>query len=197
MTQVERESMNFRLPKPLAQALRKAASPQPGKTATDIVIRALINELGDIQGIEECTETRLQKVEEELNLLRSSIQERDNTPTDSRMEEKLEALTDRVARLEGALTALQNNNFGVSNNRSRYNKYSGNPYNQTGRPAQIGALDEEKLSLRLNVNIPTLQEKRKTLDQTEFEEWSQNRDRAKYSWHFNSKDGLYHPKKSN
>ena len=197
MTQVERESMNFRLPKPLAQALRKAASPQPGKTATDIVIRALINELGDIQGIEECTETRLQKVEEELNLLRSSIQERDNTPTDSRMEEKLEALTDRVARLEGALTALQNNNFGVSNNRSRYNKYSGNPYNQTGRPAQIGALDEEKLSLRLNVNIPTLQEKRKTLNQTEFEEWSKNRDRVKYSWHFNSKDGLYHPKKSN
>lgn len=192
MTQVERESMNFRLPKPLAQALRKAASPQPGKTATDIVIRALRIELGNIQGIEPCTEARLQKVEEELLQLRSSIQERDNTPTDSTTE-KLEALNNRVARLEGALTALQNNNFGASNNRRRYNKYSGNPYNQTGQPAQIGALDEEKLALRLNVNIPTLQEKRKTLNQTEFKEWSKNRDRGKYSWRFNFKDGLYHP----
>ena len=187
--------MNFRLPKPLAQALRKAASPQPGKTATDIVIRALTKELGNIQGIEECTEVRLQKLEEELQQLRSSIQERDETPTKSTTE-KLEVLTDRVARLEGALTAFQNNNFGTSNNYRRY-KSGGNPYNQTGRPAQIQPLSEEKLALRLNVNIPTLQEKRKTLDQTEFEEWSKNRDRAKYSWHFNSRDGLYHPKKSN
>ena len=195
MTLVERESMNFRLPKPLAQALRKAASPQPGKTATDIVIRALTQELGNIQGIEVCTEVRLQKLEEEVQQLRSSIQERDKNPTDSRMEEKLEALNNRVAKLEGALGAIQNN-IGTSNNYRRY-KSGGNPYNQTGRPAQIQPLSEEKLALRLNVNIPTLKEKHATLNQTEFEEWSKNRDRAKYSWHFNSKDGLYHPKKSN
>ncbi|MEM6753656.1 MAG: hypothetical protein AAF630_11860 [Cyanobacteria bacterium P01_C01_bin.38] len=195
MTQFERESMNFRLPKPLAQALRKAASPQPGKTATDIVIRALTKELGDIQGMDECTEVRLQKVEEELQQLRSSIQERDNTPTDSRMEEKLEALTDRVARIEGVLSALQSGGLGTSNNYRRKN--SGNPYNQTGRPPQIQPLDEQTLALRLNVKIPELKEKHETLSATEFEEWSKTRDRLKYSWRFNKKDGLYHPKKSN
>jgi hypothetical protein len=194
MTQVERESMNFRLPKPLAQALRKAASPQPGKTATDIVIRALTQELGNIQGIEPCTEVRLQKLEEELQQLRSSIQERDNSPRDFRTEEKLEALNNRIARLEGALTAVQNNNFGASNNYRRY-KNSGNPYNQSGKPPQIEALDEQKLALRLNVNIPTLHEKRETLSASEFEEWSKNRDRGKYSWRFNEKDKLYHPAK--
>ena len=196
MTRVERESMNFKLPKPLAIALRKAASPQPGKTATDIVIRGLLHELGEIPGVEPSAETRLQKLEEELILLRSSIKERAETPTDFRTEEKIEALNNRVAKLEGALEAIQHNNFGASNNYRRY-KNSGNPYNQSGRPPQIEALDEQKLALRLNVNIPTLQEKRKTLNQTEFEEWSKNRDRVKYSWHFNSKDGLYHPKKSN
>ncbi|BAY87932.1 hypothetical protein NIES267_74560 (plasmid) [Calothrix parasitica NIES-267] len=195
MTQFERESMNFRLPKPLAQALRKAASPQPGKTATDIVIRALTKELGTIQGMDECTEVRLQKLEEELQQLRSSIQERDNTPTDS-TEEKLEALNNRVARIEGALTAVQNNNFGASNNYRRY-KNSGNPYNQTGRPPQIQPLDEQTLALRLNVKIPELKEKQQTLSASEFEEWSKNRDRLKYSWRFNEKSGLYHPKKSN
>lgn len=194
MTQVQRESMNFRLPKPLAQALRKAASPHPGKTATDIVIRALTQELGNIQGIEVCTETRLQKLEEELILLRSSIKERAETPTDSRTEEKLEALNNRVAKLEGALTAIQPSNFGASNNYRRY-KNSGNPYNQSGKPAQLEPLDEQKLALRLNVNIPTLKEKHQTLNKQEFEEWSKNKDRSKYMWRFNEKDKLYHPVK--
>ena len=194
MTRVERESMNFKLPKPLASALRKAASPQPGKTATDIVIRGLIHELGEIPGLEQSAETRLQKLEKELILLAHTIKERDNTPTDSRTEEKLEALSNRVAKLEGALGAIQNNNFGASNNGRRY-KNSGNPYNQSGKPAQIEALDEQKLALRLNVNIPTLQEKHATLTPSEFAEWSMNRDRGKYMWRFNDKDKLYHPVK--
>ncbi|NJL79419.1 MAG: hypothetical protein HC836_48410 [Richelia sp. RM2_1_2] len=194
MTRVERESMNFKLPKPLAIALRKAASPQPGKTATDIVIRGLLRELGEIPGVEVSTETRLQELEKELQQLRSSIFSRDNNPTDSRAEEKLEALNNRIAKLEGALGAIQNNNFGASNNHRRY-KNSGNPYNQSGRPPQIEALDEQKLALRLNVNIPTLKEKHATLDSGEFEEWSKNRDRGKYMWRFNEKDGLYHPVK--
>ena len=194
MTRVERESMNFKLPKPIAQALRKAASPQPGKTATDIVIRGLIHELGEIPGVEQSAETRLQKLESELQQLRSSIFSRDNTPTDSRTEEKIESLNNRVAKLEGALGVIQHNNFGASNNYRRY-KNSGNPYNQSGRPPQIQPLDEQKLALRLNVNIPTLQEKRTTLTQEEFSEWSKNRDRGKYSWRFNEKDGLYHPVK--
>ena len=194
MTRVERESMNFKLPKPLAIALRKAASPQPGKTATDIVIRGLLHELGEIPGVEPSAETRLQKLESELILLRNSILERDNSPTDSRTEEKLVALELRVAKLEGALGAIQNNNFGASNNGRRY-KSSGNPYNQSGKPAQLEALDEQKLALRLNVNIPTLQEKHQTLDRKEFSEWSKNCDRGKYMWQFNEKDGLYHPVK--
>ena len=194
MTRVERESMNFKLPKPIASALRKAASPQPGKTATDIVIRGLLHELGEIPGVEPSAETRLQKLEEELILLRNSICSRDNIPIDSRTEEKLETLNNRVAKLEGALGAIQNTKFGASNNQRRY-KNSGNPYNQSGKPAQLEALDEQKLALRLNVNIPTLKEKHATLDKKEFEEWSKNRDRGKYSWRFNEKDGLYHPVK--
>ena len=199
MTRVERESMNFKLPKPLAEALRKKASPQPGKTATDIVIRGLLHELGDIPGVDVCTEVRLQKVEEQLQQLAQSILlKQGNKPSlqsnasSERTEEKLEALNNRVAQLEGALIAIQRNGI-ASNNRSR--KYSGNPYNQSGRPPQIEALDEEKLALRLNVNIPTLQEKHATLNKQEFEEWSKERDRSKYMWRFSEKDKLYHPVK--
>ncbi|NJL79716.1 MAG: hypothetical protein HC917_14340, partial [Richelia sp. SM2_1_7] len=87
------------------------------------------------------------------------------------------------------------NNAIASNNRQSYRKYSGNPYNQSGKPAQLEALDEQKLALRLNVNIPTLQEKHATLDKQEFSEWSKERDRSKYMWQFNEKDKLYYPVK--
>lgn len=179
--QFERESMNFRLPKPLADALRKKATPKPGFTATDIVIRALQKELGAIQGIAECTEVRLDRLEEQLATSHNSL-----------LEEKVESLVTKVAKLESALIALQSNGFARS--RSYGRKNSGNPYNQTGRPAQIQPLDEEKLALRLSVKIPELQEKRETLSRQEFEEWSKNKDRLKYSWSFNKKDGLYHPR---
>ena len=195
MATVKRESMNFKLPQPIACALRKAASPQPGKTATDIVIRGLLHELGEIPGLEVTltTEARLLKLESELQQLADSIKLFASNPTDSRTEENLVALNNRVARLEGALSAIQGN-VSASNNRSRY-KSSGNPYNQNGKPAQIGALDALKLALRLNVQISTLQEKHESLTPEEFAEWSKNRDRSKYSWRFNEKDKLYHPTK--
>ncbi|MEO1184869.1 MAG: hypothetical protein AAFX46_09260, partial [Cyanobacteria bacterium J06636_27] len=133
---------------------------------------------------------RLQSVVTELD----SKTDIDHYSTNTKhLEEKLEALNNRVAQLEGALIAIQRNG-GASNNYRRY-KNSGNPYNQSGRPPQIEALDEEKLALRLNVNIPTLKEKYQTLDKREFEEWSKERDRSKYMWRFNEKDGLYHPAK--
>ncbi|MEM7716745.1 MAG: hypothetical protein AAF349_24830, partial [Cyanobacteria bacterium P01_A01_bin.68] len=166
----------------------------------DIVIRGLLHELGDIPGVDVCTEVRLQKVEEQLQQLAQSILlKQGNKPSlqsnasSERTEEKLEALNNRVAQLEGALIAIQRNGI-ASNNRRQY-RSSGNPYNQSGKPPQIEALDEQKLALRLNVNIPTLQEKHATLDKHEFEEWSKERDRSKYMWRFNEKDGLYHPVK--
>ncbi len=202
---VERESINFKLPKSLADALREAAK-ERGTTATDLVIQGLHQILEDAPGVEVSTEIRLQKVEENLQQLWSNTNGRGKPPqtnnpaansqTDERVtkiEEKLETLSDRLSKLEGALIAISSNG-GASNNYRRY-KNSGNPYNQSGRPPQIEALSEEKLALRLNVNIPTLKEKQQTLDKKEFEEWSKNRDRAKYIWRFNEKDGLYHPAK--
>lgn len=193
--QNERVLMSFRIPKPIAEALREASSPQPGSTATDIVIRGLIHELGDVQGSIPCIAVQLQMLEEKFEQLSKNIQEQPPASTDSRLEGKLETLTDRVARIEGVLSALQSGGLGASNNYRRKN--SGNPYNQSGKPPQIQPLDEQTLALRLNVKIPELKEKHETLSPTEFAEWSKNRDRLKYSWKFNQKDGLYHPKKTN
>ena len=205
MTRVERESINFKLPKSLTDALREAAK-ERGTTATDLVIQGLHQILEDAPGVEVSTEIRLQKVEENLQQLWSNTNGRgkttqtDSAPINSHtegrltfIEEKLETFSHAIAKLEGAISAISRNGS-VSNHGRRY-KSSGNPYNQSGRPAQLEALDEQKLALRLNVNIPTLQEKHQTLDNIEFEEWSKTRDRSKYMWRFNEKDKLYHPVK--
>ena len=130
---------------------------------------------------------RLQSVVTELD----SKTDIDHYPSNTKhLEEKLEALNNRVAQLEGALIAIQRNG-GASNNYRRY-KNSGNPYNQSGRPPQMQPLSEEKLAWRLNIDAATLQEKRTTLTQEEFLKWSKDRDN-KYKWRFNSNDELYHP----
>ncbi|MBV6626481.1 MAG: hypothetical protein KI793_26680 [Rivularia sp. (in: Bacteria)] len=199
---VERESINFKLPKPLADALRGAAK-ERGTTATDLVIQGLHQILEDAPGVEVSTEIRLQKIEENLQQLWSNTNgqgkttKTENAAADShtearltKIEEKLETINNRVAQLEGALIAIQRNG-GASNNRQRY-RYSGNPYNQSGRPPQMQPLSEEKLAWRLNIDAATLQEKRTTLTQEEFLKWSKDHD-SRYKWRFNSNDGLYHP----
>ena len=145
---VERESINFKLPKSLADALREAAKERK-TTATDLVIRGLHHILGDVPGTEVSTEIRFQQIEEDLYYLAQSVNGRGNatqtenaaadSPTEERVtkiEEKLETLSHAIAKLEGALSAISRNGI-ASNNQRRY-KNSGNPYNQSGETSPIG-----------------------------------------------------------
>ncbi len=49
MARIERESINFKLPKTLANALRTAAAERK-TSATDLVIQGLHHILGDVRG---------------------------------------------------------------------------------------------------------------------------------------------------
>jgi hypothetical protein len=95
MAQIERESINFKLPKPLTAALRKVAR-ERNTTATDLVIQGLHHVLGSVEGIQDSVETRLHKLEEELEYLTGSIEVRADNSTETRLgnvEQKLEAVT--------------------------------------------------------------------------------------------------------
>ncbi|ARV59169.1 hypothetical protein BZZ01_11465 [Nostocales cyanobacterium HT-58-2] len=58
MANVERESINFKLPKTLTKALRTAAR-ERNTTATDLVIQGLHHILGSAPGTETSVEIRL------------------------------------------------------------------------------------------------------------------------------------------
>jgi predicted nuclease of restriction endonuclease-like RecB superfamily len=98
MARIERESINFKLPKPLADALR-AKAVELNTTATDLVIQGLHHVLGDVPGVETSVEVRLYQIEEEFFSFKSSLRESTNPHQETRLtnvETKLEALTNQL-----------------------------------------------------------------------------------------------------
>jgi hypothetical protein len=197
MAKVERESINFKLPKPLADALRAKAA-ELETTATDLVIQGLHHVLGDVPGVESSVEIRLYQLEEEFFRFRESIGESTNQGSTNPQQEtrltsveaKLEALTNKLTRFEGALMQMQSS-INASKSRSR-SSYAPNYH---APPPQIEPLDEETFAMRLSTNVPTVQENRATMKQEQFERWCSEKDPIKRKWRYNEKDGLYHPVK--
>lgn len=64
----EQESINFKLPKPLAAALIAAAKERK-TTATNLVIQGLHHVLGDVEGVATDVDTRLHQLEAQLTKL--------------------------------------------------------------------------------------------------------------------------------
>ena len=194
MPSIERESINFKLPKTLTSALRLAARKRE-TTATDLVIQGLHHILGDVPGVEASVEVRLYQLEEEFFNFKQSIGESTNSHDEARLtnvENKIEALSHQLARLEGALMQIQSSSRSSGASRSRKSSYG---YNYNTQPPQLEPLDEEKLAMRLSTNAPTVQERRETMTKKEFEKWCSERDPSKRKWKYNSSDGLYHPMK--
>ncbi|MEO0968331.1 MAG: hypothetical protein AAFX80_08315 [Cyanobacteria bacterium J06639_18] len=196
MPQIERESINFKLPKALTTALRTAARKR-NTTATDLVIQGLHHVLGDVPGVEASVEVRLYQLEEEFFRFKETIGEGTNSHEEARLtnvENKIEALSHQLARLEGALMQIQSS-VSTSQVRSRSRTKSSYPYQYNSQPPQLEPLNEEKLAMRLSTNAPTVQERRETMTKKEFEKWCSERDPSKRKWKYNSKDKLYHPVK--
>jgi septal ring factor EnvC (AmiA/AmiB activator) len=192
MARIERESINFKLPKPLADALRAKAA-ELNTTATDLVIQGLHHVLGDVPGVETSVEVRLYQIEEEFFSFKSSIGESTNSQQETRLtnvETKLETLTNQLARFEGALIQMQSSiNASKSRSRSSYAP----DYNAP--PPQLQPHDELLLARRLNTNAAALTEQRTTLSPEEFVVWSRERDFSKNGWRYDEKSKLYYPVK--
>nr|WP_236116913.1 hypothetical protein [Hassalia byssoidea] len=133
-------------------------------------------------GTENSVETRLHQIEEELGHLASSIEKRMESSaekTDARLsnlEQKLEAVTTKLAQLEGAIMVLGRNNS--SGQRPKNRSYSNQYYPRV--PPQLQPFQAENLALRLVTDVATLRDKRETLTDQEFVRWCKDRDQARY-----------------
>jgi chromosome segregation ATPase len=186
MTNVERESINFRLPKTLVKALRLAAQERK-TTATKLVIQGLHQVLDEIPSTKETVENRLHKLEQDIFRLQENIGNLSSS-RESNISAKVEELFLKLARFEGVLLQMQNS-INASRSRSKSSSY---PY-QTSAPVKLEPRNAEQLASRFGTTASTVEQKRATLSQKDFERWTQDRDLGNRSWRFNENDGLYHP----
>jgi hypothetical protein len=191
MAKIERESINFKLPKPLTAALRKVAA-ERNTTATDLVIEGLHHILGEIPGIEDSVETRLAQLEEQLNHLPNNKDKRVDTDVENRLrslEQKLEAQALQLAKIEGAIATL-----------SQRSQHTGGGYRRQAfnyHPPQLELqpYTGENLAKRLGVDIATLTRERENNTPAEFEIWCRRKDPSPVGWRYSCSDGKYHPVK--
>ena len=191
MARIERESINFKLPKTLTAALRTAAADR-NTTATDLVIEGLHHILGEIPGIEDSVETRLDQLEAQLSHLSNSTDKRVDSGVDNRLsllEQKLEAQALQLAKIEGAIATLSQQR---SHTGGGYRRQS---FNYHPPQLELQPYTGENLAKRLGVDMATLTRERENNTPAEFEIWCRRKDPSPVGWRFNSKDGKYHPVK--
>ncbi|MDF5730646.1 MAG: hypothetical protein PUP92_22140 [Rhizonema sp. PD38] len=189
MAKIERESINFKLPKKLADVLRTAAKTR-NTTATDLVIQGLHHVLGQAPGTEGSTEGRLHQLETQLQHLANRVELRVDNSAEEKLEQKLVAIATRLAQLEGAIMVLQRSKSGSRRSSSGYpNQFFEH------KPPQLQPFQEENLALRLVTDTASLRDKRETLTQQEFIRWCKDRDPSSIGWRYESGDKLYYPVK--
>jgi len=207
----ERESINFKFPKPLADALRTAAR-ERNTTATDLVIQGLNYILGgkfDGSGsVDDAIQNLLNRIEalefrstdsgvengfHQLGTQASGIYGGVDRGVDdgssqrlSVLEQKVEALTLSLAKIEGAIAILSQRQQSSGGKRQSYNYIP--------PPMELQPYTGDNLARRLAVDIKTLERERKNLPEMEFESWCRSKDPRGMWWRFES-DGFYHPQK--
>ncbi len=190
MAKIERESINFKLPKTLTNALRAKAR-QLNTTATDLVILGLEHVLDLTVSTDSSVENRLQKIEQQLQHLSARVETgRDSSQQtqSGQLSQQIQELASRLAMIESAVAHLQRPP-------SRGRSSTGYSY-YTQPSVELQPRNGESLGKRLGVTVTTLNNQRSTNSQKEFVSWSRSRDPNSVGWRYEEKDKLYHPVKS-
>ena len=204
----DRESINFKLPKSLTNALRARAL-ELNTTATDLVTQGLNYILGgkldgkdnlhdeaiqnilnrlqalELAGTDSSTETRLKQLETQISNLDKGVDSGVDNGDVKNLEQKVEDLALRLAKIEGAIAILGQRQGGGGKRQ---------PYNYIPPQMELQPYTADNLGRRLGVDVKTLERERKNLSLKEFESWCRSRDPNGFWWRFEN-DGFYHPVK--
>ena len=204
----DRESINFKLPKSLTNALRARAL-ELNTTATDLVTQGLNHVLGgkfdgkdsgsdetiqnilnrlqalESGGTDSSVETRLKQLETQISNLDKGVDSGVDAGDIKDLKQKVEDLAVRLAKIEGAIAILGQRQGGGGKRQ---------PYNYIPPQMELQPYTADNLGRRLGVDVKTLERERKNLSLKEFESWCRSRDPNGFWWRFEN-DGFYHPVK--
>ncbi|MBD2680940.1 MULTISPECIES: hypothetical protein [Nostoc] len=218
---IERESVNFKLPKSLVELLRTEAKKR-NTSATDLVAQGLhhilgqtevadhriedvlhqiinrlsaleANQVNNTSSIESSIENRLQQIETVLEQISQSIEQGIESTATQQQAQQLNKLEEKLETVAKSLAQL-NNALGQLRQNANTAKRRFSSYQFHGQSVEIQSLTGENLARRLGVDELSLSTERKNKSPSEFESWSRHRDPASRGWRFGD-DGLYYPVK--
>ena len=201
----ERESINFKLPKSITNALRAKAK-ELNTTATDLVLMGLNHVLdGKFDGKGNSVDEEVKNILKHIAQIESSRidggTETQTIGTDkgvdtgvekassekfAALEQKVENISTRLAKIEGAIAVLGRSQGGGGARRQSYNHIP--------PPMELQPYTADNLGRRLGIDVKTLEREMKNLNEREFESWCRSRDPSGMWWKFEN-DGFYHPQK--
>jgi hypothetical protein len=213
---IERESVNFKLPKSLVAALRSEAKKR-NISATELVVLGLhqvleqtevadngienvlhhvINRLSALEANQvhntNSVENRLQQIETMLGDLSQSIEQGIESTSPQQQAQQPNNLEQKLETVTKSLAQI-NHTLGQlrhQGNTSRRQFSSSHPFQ--GRQVELNFCTGESLARRLGVDELSLSRERENLTPSEFESWSRHRDPGTRGWRFGD-DGLYYP----
>jgi hypothetical protein len=150
---------------------------------------------GAYQTISEICDTRFEWLRDRLDNLESQLSGSSNSdeiPSTKRiydLEQKIDAINNRLTQFAEAIMQLQSN---INNQPRRGKSYNSNSYYQ-GQPVKFQPITEESLASRLGVTPETIRKERESQPAPLFFAWSKRKDTSGIGWEFNEKTGLYHP----
>jgi hypothetical protein len=219
---IDRESVNFKLPKSLVELLRSEAKKRK-VSATELVTQGLhyilgqtevadnrienvlhqianrlsaleANQVKDTSGIEPSIENRLQQIETILGHLTQSIEQSIESTSTQQQVQKLNKLEQKLETVANSLAQL-NNALGQLRHQGNTGKRRfSSPHQFHSQSVEIQSLTGENLARRLGVDELSLSTERENKSPLEFESWSRHRDPGSRGWRF-GEDGLYYPVK--
>lgn len=220
---IERESVNFKLPKSLVELLRTEAKKR-NTSATELVAQGLhhilgqtqvadhriedvlhqiinrlsaleANQVNNISSIETSIENRLQQIATVLGQLTQSIEQSIESTSTQQQAQQLNKLEEKLETVAKSLAQL-NNALGQLRHQGNTGRrqFSSSSHQFHGQSVEIQSLAGENLARRLGVDELSLSRERENKSSAEFESWSRHRDPGSRGWRF-ANDGLYYPVK--
>lgn len=214
---IERESVNFKLPKSLVELLRAEAKKR-NTSATELVAQGLHHILGQTEVADNCIEDVLHQIINRLSALEAN-QVNNTSSIESSIENRLhqietvlghltqsiesisteqqaQQLNNLEEKLETVAKSLAQLNNALGKLRHQGNtgrrQFSSSSHQFHGQSVEIQSLTGENLARRLGVDELSLSRERENKSPSEFESWSRHRDPATRGWRFGD-DGLYYP----
>jgi uncharacterized membrane protein YccC len=218
---IERESVNFKLPKSLVELLRIEAKKR-NTSATELVAQGLHHILGQTEvadhriedvllqvvnrlsaleanqvnntssSIESSIENRLQQIETVLGHLTQSIEQSIESTSTQQPAQQLSNLEEKLETVAKNLAQLNNALGQLRHQGNTGRRQFSSSHQFHGISVEIQSLTGENLARRLGVDELSLSRERESKSPSEFESWSRHRDPATRGWRFGD-DGLYYP----